>query len=424
MKVLSLFIRIVGILFSIVGTASIKWSASPRSGANPLILLLGLLTVTAGAWLMKFARRLVARTWAQVAARDQRTPILYLRSFTRDPAGQRTVLHEWWKKFIYLMTAIPANQATQEDQLQLAFQDIGPMKAVAKPHLILSPVGIPRVFYENGEWKPKVLEEIRRARLVVFRVGGNSKGLTWEIEQVWRHKPPVQVIYLLPAAKKEFQEFKLLFAQTLNVDLPPFKRQRRISDFSGVLYFTDRHSPQIIYFPLVWWSPPGMSFNNIAIGIKRCLEKIGYPELRMNPPIRANIKQRAFAFLYDLLIIIPVWLLLSFWLASNSHLSISDAFFKYGLFLLAGLLVFYPVVWEVFSIKGTYGKRKVSAYLSDKDHIKPTGQQMVTRHYIRLISIFPFFFVAIPFAIYAWWKDKPLLHDYCSRTRWFLSKEG
>ena len=86
---------------------------------------------------------------------------------------------------LYLTAILPVNLTTKEEQLLLAFQDIGPMIAVAKPGRRIHRLGSVRMELTDDEWKREVRQLMQKAKLVVIRAGGDTKGLKWEMEEIF-----------------------------------------------------------------------------------------------------------------------------------------------------------------------------------------------------------------------------------------------
>ncbi len=416
------FLLISGGIVALSGTVK-SASQKPEENTVPFIFL-GLVLSVAGAWLYKFSKKLAASPWEIISRNDTRPPVLYLRSFTADKKGEKQHLHGWWRKLAYLFTALPTNMTTQEEQLSLAFDDIGPMLAVAKPNSWLSPSGAARVGFENDKWQEEVRKKMRDASIVVIRADGNSRGLLWEIENVFREKNSKHIIFLLPASQDQYNSFCELFPPDVSSRLSAYSIKDTVSDFSGILYFTEYYMPTFVALKDSIFSPSGDFFNHIAIAIKQALKNIDLqiPERRTLEIV--SIPDRMKAFLYDLLIVIPLSLIAGVMYFCIAEVPNMNDFA--GTCLLAFLLILVLYRWcsEIYSVKGTFGKRKMNIFIADKSQLKPTAQQIFFRNFNRTIFFLPLGFFIILYTIIAWYKNLPLFHDYFSRTRIFrLSKQ-
>ena len=418
MRILAIPLRVVGALLILLGIVLLRaaTSAGLAGGDKFIAILVGLVCSVAGVWLYRFSRKLTAKTWEDVARRDLRPPILYLRSFVKDKAGQRASMQAGWKKLIYLVTAVPVNQTTQDEQMQLGFADIGPLQAVARPGAVLKPVGLPIIRIKDTDWKRKVSGLMHRAGLVVVRVGGDTDGLNWEIAQVFKETAITRILFLLPPSQEEYQAFAVKLRPVIEKELPEYKVSADVGGFSGLLYFTANGAPMIEGVKNSIIAPPGNLFNPVAIFLKNALAKIIPASTSQYEQVK--ISERAKAFLYDLLLILPISLLAGGGFVLFGHWSLETGLLGGGCLCFAGMFFFYPLAADLFSVKGTWGKRKTGIHLADKAHVKPTAQQIFERHVFRLFSVL-LWLLTIIYTVIAWRKDLPLLHDLGSRTRMF-----
>jgi hypothetical protein len=78
---------------------------------------------------------------------DQRHPVLYLRSFEDDGIASKVSFINWWNIFggLYILTNT-LHLATEEDQLKMVLNDIGPFIAMGRPSERLPKAGATRIY--------------------------------------------------------------------------------------------------------------------------------------------------------------------------------------------------------------------------------------------------------------------------------------
>lgn len=193
---------IVGPLFlfgvvSLTGLSFYFVSNSVRySFAVPLTLsLLYILLVASGLNTLlqnylHFLRKRLAKTVDEILA-ENKAPVLYLRSFLDDKvAAKREV-----------------NLLTEEEELNKAFELIGPMIAIGRPGETLPEVGAARAYFTDDQWQAAVYHYMDISCLVVLRAG-LSKGLLWEIQNSIQQLSPSKLILLIPFKKEAYDQFR------------------------------------------------------------------------------------------------------------------------------------------------------------------------------------------------------------------------
>ena len=128
----------------------------------------------------------------ELLGRDTRAPVLYLRSFRDDDEG---ALDDYG--FVIFRTLLRAMVwRTPEQELSALLQRIGPVVAIGKPGEELPSLGAARLYVTNDAWQATVSALMRRAALVVLRVG-SSPGVVWEIEEALRLLPRERLLLVL-----------------------------------------------------------------------------------------------------------------------------------------------------------------------------------------------------------------------------------
>ena len=131
--------------------------------------------------ILKYARRLRAKEVTDQQNkdyRDDKAPVLYLRSFKDDKA----------------MGAVIGLRTTEE-QLAYAVQDIGPLIAVGLPGEPLPQTGAARIYIPHDKWQADVAKLIAKAHLIVFHIGNTkTEGLWWELQQAFSKVAPHRIV--------------------------------------------------------------------------------------------------------------------------------------------------------------------------------------------------------------------------------------
>jgi hypothetical protein len=126
------------------------------------------------------ARRHAALRADAVTRRDERAPILYLRSFGDDqltiPARTGSPRHSLLERFSHRSERF-------EEVVAGHLWAYGPVIAVGVPGERLAPIGAARTHYDDATWKDGVQSWLSRASLVVITVGGTA-GVAWEVRRI------------------------------------------------------------------------------------------------------------------------------------------------------------------------------------------------------------------------------------------------
>ncbi len=181
------------------------------------------------------AKRLRAPSALEVLARDRRAPVVYFRPFTEDTeASKPTVLASW---------------ITEEEQLAKVMNDIGPLVAIGAPREKTASLGAARMYVEEAKWHEAALALVRRARLVMMRIG-SSAGFWWELEAVVSSKMPEQLILLIPNKQALYDEFQRASCKLIPPALPAITDWKKRRWFRGslkaVIYFDRKWTPSIV----------------------------------------------------------------------------------------------------------------------------------------------------------------------------------
>ena len=170
-------------------------------------------------------------SYLDVAAKDRRPPVIYLRPFHEDalkvhdivPAGE----------------SIPIILADRADSHLEILNAIGPVVAIGRPgwlaKLGIYPSGPYRFYVDSEDWQLKVRQIVANAKMVVLVVG-DSKGIEWEIDMVKQLVPPEALLLYIPPKpigskrsrrpkknKDIYEVFRKMIEQRLPTKLPEFQ---------------------------------------------------------------------------------------------------------------------------------------------------------------------------------------------------------
>ena len=124
-------------------------------------------------------------------AADARAPVLYLRSFADDGmTGAGSPGARVWRSIRWHTQVVSVEQ-----ELARVMSRVGPVVAIGRPGDSLPELGAARLYTREDEWRTKVTELMRQARLVVIRTG-TTPGLQWEIEQATDLVPPERLVFV------------------------------------------------------------------------------------------------------------------------------------------------------------------------------------------------------------------------------------
>ena len=158
-------------------------------------------------------RAVLALCAQEVRLKDQRPPVLLLRSFADDElVMQRT------KAFLVNVTNTPLSL---EEQIVVPLWEVGPVVAIGQPGLDTDPIGAAREHIVGPLWQSRVQVLIGESVLVVV-VLGETEGLFWEYEQLSRHRVSLLVIWPPGATDvlgKRWQRFTTAYPPARNIGL-------------------------------------------------------------------------------------------------------------------------------------------------------------------------------------------------------------
>jgi uncharacterized membrane-anchored protein len=147
---------------------------------------IGLVVVFLLAQLLAFLGRLASRKGQRMAASryqtvrewDDRSPVLYLRSFTIDNQPVAVKPRGWTARLIGLGARFP----TLDEAVLDCAAPYGPVIAIGDPRDPMPPLGAARTFVGGGDWQSVVSDLLAAAQLVVLTVD-TTEGVQWEVRR-------------------------------------------------------------------------------------------------------------------------------------------------------------------------------------------------------------------------------------------------
>jgi hypothetical protein len=173
-----------------------------------LMQLLALLIILCFTGLIQSFLRRTARwfsraSYAEQVERDQRPPILFLRSFQDDQVHLPE--RGWWRRWVRALLAPGIRGRRLDHFLVESFSRYGPALALGNPGEKQLPFGAARVYCTHDTWKDQVAEIANRANYVVL-VADSTPGVEWEIwhflTPAWREK----TLFIVAPKSKDLRE--------------------------------------------------------------------------------------------------------------------------------------------------------------------------------------------------------------------------
>ncbi|MBI1916400.1 MAG: hypothetical protein HYS12_16955 [Planctomycetes bacterium] len=169
----------------------------PHFSEAPLLWIGAFVIGGIGMALQGAGRKMFAARAVEQIRGDTRPPTLLLRSFADDEMivpGQSPL-----KGGIY-MAPLGGMDETLEQQTARVFSAVGPVIAIGRPGERLPPLGFGRMWVRHDRWKQVVQRLLAECQRVIMFLGDlkGRDGLEWEVDQVFTHCRPEQVILIVP----------------------------------------------------------------------------------------------------------------------------------------------------------------------------------------------------------------------------------
>ena len=225
--------RLFGIVCLVAASALLIVGMERGFDVLVLIVAAGAL-VFLGVRLFQRAKRLDAPSGIKVLSEDQRSPVLYLRSFDDDPKVARRVGIAGFKL------------SNEEEDLAEIVGALGPFVAIGRPGEVLPYSGAARMYVGEGDWHEHVRQLLSLARLVILRAG-DTPGLWWEVEESAKTVRPERLVFLVPLKHREYDDFCRKAKDYLPCELPQYAGRRiPATTIRAVLLFEPDWTPQLL----------------------------------------------------------------------------------------------------------------------------------------------------------------------------------
>ena len=170
---------------------------------------------------------------------------------------------------IYTRTLF-AGQYFIEQDFAAAVRPFGPLVAIGRPSEALPPPGAAPRFRETDQtWKDRVVDLLRRARLVIL-VPGTSEPLHWEITTAFQELKPQQLLIMVGSnTPREYEALSQIFKKATGRDFPDRWRLGR-AEKTGIT-FDEGWTPRILRLRAPYWrrsSSPFASFADWHYGLE------------------------------------------------------------------------------------------------------------------------------------------------------------
>ena len=200
-------------------------------------LLLGTLCFARG-------KRHCAVSANELLLKDQRPPVLYLRSFEAEAVTRRT-FRWWW----LISPAWLWDLTSEEEYLAKALNVIGPTIAIGKPGEELPELGAARLYVGHNEWRQTVKSYSERSKLVVLRLG-ETPGFWWELENALKTLRPENLLLIVPFNREQYDAFCARAKDHFVHPLPKYVDSRKLlrgtKSLRGMIYFKPDWTPVYI----------------------------------------------------------------------------------------------------------------------------------------------------------------------------------
>jgi uncharacterized RDD family membrane protein YckC len=405
-------LTLVGVVFIVVGVLlDLAWFKTATKIEGVWIIgVIGVVCFSSGVGCYRLGKKLRAESAEEILARDPRPPVLYLRSFRDDEKTAATI-----KGFrMPFSPEVPIEGlATEEEQLAMVADRVGPFLAIGQPGERLPKLGGRRVYISDDRWQETVRELVRASGLVILRVG-QTEGFWWEVMTCAREADPQRLLFLLPKKEKLYEPFRQRASEYLPCRLPDFPQSSTWSggpsgSIGGVLWFERDWTPRIAR---VCGRVLGLLGHRVAVELAEALAQVlrraGATEFVIAPTAR-----RCAAALLDALflglLIAAAYLLAGLLLPEDPELRIPLLLMGLGL----GFPTAYFIGFEVSPWRATPGKRLLQLEVWDRSGVPISWYQAVFRLFWKFFTVVSgLWLVSLVLSL----TGRRTIHDWLSRS--------
>jgi len=167
-----------------------------------------------GAFLAYRAQLYLVRSERADRLKDQQPPVVLLRPFQTDTRAL-------WSERPDFPFGSFSGGPTFEEQLAEVVRPIGQLMALGEPGEAFAPPGAARFSETHETWKSRVVDLLRRARLVIL-IPGTSEALRWEITTAFQELKPQQLLILLVTTNsgRDYEALSRVLKEATGRELP------------------------------------------------------------------------------------------------------------------------------------------------------------------------------------------------------------
>ena len=370
MKLKGFFLKFLGYLLYVLGAILVFGCFSQAGkiiGRNPLdnrllTILLFALGVALGVgliWLghrvLIYGKRVLAKKnsvqYLENGMEELGDFVLYLRSFSADEVTRVTP-----DMFEYNGIPFPSFNS-EEENIERAVRDIGPLIAIAKPNANLPDLGATRLpTFEDDQWQEAIKQLMAKAKLILLRLG-NTDFLLWEARLALQQNYANKLAFLIPKGVKAYNAFVADAEQYSSLNFPKYQyaEQKIILPVSlnAIMYFSNSETPVFLPFadPKYRARSSKPLFPLLRIALRPVFANVN--QAWTPPPIPYKIYLWLAFFIYWAGLCIG-WLI-ALWLEDFFFMDYSDSMSKYFLGMMA-LVLGVPLVMSLMGLF-YWGKR-------------------------------------------------------------------
>jgi ABC-type nitrate/sulfonate/bicarbonate transport system permease component len=175
--------------------------------------------------------------------KDDRYPVIYLRSFAADVR----VADSWSEIAWSILFNVPESA---ELALGRGVRLVGPLVTFGQPNELIKPRGAVRLYVDEKNWKQLLIDIVAAAELVILRIG-RTEGFWWEFKHLFEHCNPENVLIYVPKKDRKTQ-YPYFSARAKSIIDRPFPHDLGAALFVG---FDREWRPQLIRYEGPSWRP-------------------------------------------------------------------------------------------------------------------------------------------------------------------------
>ncbi len=217
-----------------------------------------------GRFVFNLGKKIAAHNAEYIMSKDERKPVLYLRSFLDDKNSNNYInesilngdafssLDRLMQFSTFRLPFIKFSSRTEEEEIAAGLYWVGLCIAAGIPgEKLPSGLGMARFYMEEENWEKEIGHLMQRAELVLMRAG-TTMSFIKELEMAVKFVNPRKLLILLPIGFEIVEGKEKSFVQIANEILPKGFAKFNLSENSkqkrrAVLWFHDDWNPELSY---------------------------------------------------------------------------------------------------------------------------------------------------------------------------------